>query len=103
MATLVSLFLRSWSSSKRCLSSSDKTVNVSSDGSWNIFKGEKQTSNNPHKTIFILLMFLLLPNLYLKIYLIIHWDSEVIQMAHTSIFAYFMNNEVRVSDGEKST
>lgn len=46
-------------------------------------------------------MFLLLPNLYLKIYLIIHWDSEVIQMAHTSIFAYFMNNEVRVSDGEK--
>lgn len=48
-------------------------------------------------------MFLLLPNLYLKIYLIIHWDSEVIQMAHTSIFAYFMNNKVRVSDGEKST
>lgn len=49
------------------------------------------------------LLIQLLPNLYLKIYLIIHWDSEVIQMAHTSIFAYFMNNEVWVPDGKKST
>lgn len=33
MATLVSLFLKSWSSSKRCFSSAVKTVNTSSEGS----------------------------------------------------------------------
>lgn len=36
MATLVSLFLKSWSSSKRCFSSAVKTVNTSSEGSLKI-------------------------------------------------------------------
>lgn len=35
-------------------------------------------------------------------YLVIHWDGQVIQMADPTIFSYFMNNEVRVSDGKKT-
>lgn len=35
-------------------------------------------------------------------YLLIHGDGQVIQMADASIFSYFMNNKVGVSDEKKT-
>lgn len=35
-------------------------------------------------------------------YLLIHRDGQVIQMADASVFSYFMNNEVGVSDEKKT-
>lgn len=110
MATLVSLFLKSWSSSKCCFSSAVKTVNTSSEGSFKITTRTLSESHTEfeavkalyfcdlHEILFLYRRWLLLESCS---YLFIYWDRQVTQMADLSISSYFMNDKIRVSEEKK--